>query len=152
MALLIPNEGEVQLLTDALAGGTLENWTLKLFKNDYTPVPGSTSASFTEADFTNYTSKTLTRSISGSTWQTVTSGAPTSSWNAQAAVAKSTYGSAAQSWTCGTTGNTVYGYYVVGATSGKVIFAERFATTRTLASGDVLNLTPAFEFGSGSGS
>ena len=152
MALLIPNAGETRILLELLDGGTArENWTLKLFSNNYAPAPADTTGAYTECNFTNYISKTLTRTISGSTWQTITSGAPTAAWNAQAAVAKSSYGSSPLSWTCGVTGQTVYGYYVVGATSGVVIFAEAFATPRTLANGDSLSFSPAFEFGSGSG-
>lgn len=145
MAATIPNEGEVQLLTEQLGAG--ENWLLGLFKSNLTPGEADTAATYTaaECDFTNYARKTLTRSISAGTWQTVTSGAPTGAWSAEAAVAKSTYGAAPQSWTCGATGNTVYGYFLLGATSGKLIMAEAFAAPRTLASGDVLSTTPAFE-------
>jgi uncharacterized protein YjbI with pentapeptide repeats len=52
MALLVPNVGEVVLLSNLLAGGSLENWTLKLYKTDVTPAEGDTAASYTEADFT----------------------------------------------------------------------------------------------------
>jgi len=55
-------------------------------------------------------------------------------------VAEATY--QAQSWTCGASGNTIYGYYFKGATSSKVILAELFGTARTLANGDTLNFTP----------
>lgn len=138
MSLLVPNVGEVVLLGNMLAGGTLENWTLKLFKNDKTPAEGDVAGDYTEADFTNYTAKTLTRSVSGSTWSTPsTDGGGTTS---------STYnGASPQSWTCGATGNTIYGYFVVGATSGTLIYAERFANARTLVENDVLNLTPKLE-------
>jgi hypothetical protein len=145
VAFLVPNEGEIQLLTDLLAGGTLENWTLKLYKTNVTPAETDTGATYTVADFTSYANKTLTRSVSGSTWQTVAGGSPSGSWSAEAAVAKSSYGSAAQSWTCGASGNTIYGYYIVGATSTKLICAELFASSRTLANGDTLSLTPVFE-------
>lgn len=143
MSLLVPNEGETRLLLELLDGGTSrETWTLKLFKSNTTPAETDALASnpYTEADFTNYVSKTLTRTTSGSTWSTPASGAPTSSWSGEAAVAESTYQQ--QSWTCGTTGNTVYGYWVEGVTSTKFIFIEKFGTARTLTSTDQLNLTP----------
>lgn len=143
MAAIVPNEGEVKLITDLLNGGTLENWTLKLFKTNVTPAETDTSASYTVADFTNYTSKTLTRSVNnGVTWNTVASGSPTGSWSAEASVAESAYQQ--QSWTCGATGNTIYGYWIEGATSAKVLLAEAFASSRVLANGDTLNLTPRF--------
>jgi len=147
MAMLIPNEGEIQLLTDLLSGGSLENWSLRLFKADITPAETDTAATYTaqEATFSSYTAKTLTRSVSGSTWSTPVSQAPSGSWSAEAACAYSAYGSSPQSWTCGATGNTIYGYFITGATSGKLIGVEKFTTARTLVSGDTLSLTPVFE-------
>ena len=95
--------------------------------------PNSSTArtSFTEANFTGYAARTLTRAL----------------WNAASTIsgsAESSYGTSASSWTCGTTGNTIYGYWVEGATSTKVLWAERFSTSRVLANGDVLNITPKF--------
>lgn len=132
--MLVPNEGELEaldkLLKDALS--TNENSILRLFKNDYTPVNATTSTDFTEADFTNYVVKTLLRA----TWNAaVTNGS---------GKAESSYGSTPLAWTCGASGNTVYGYWVQGATSNKVLWAERFGTSRTLAQDDVLNIQPKF--------
>lgn len=144
MSAVVPNEAEVRLLTDLLGGGSLENWTLELYKTNVTPSETDVYASnpFTVADFTNYVAKTLTRSLSGSTWSTPASGSPTGSWSAEASVAEATYGASAQSWTCGASGNTIYGYWIRGATNSKFVCAELFGTARVLASGDVLNLTP----------
>lgn len=133
MALKIPNEGELQLLDKCLKNAQVadENYTLKLFKNDYTPTDADTSASYTVADFDGYADKPLTRA----------------GWNAAITnagnEAESTY-SAEQSWTCNAGSQAIYGYYVLGATSGKVLWAERFAITRTLAGGDQLKMTPKF--------
>jgi len=134
MALLVPTEGELALLDvmlkDALS--TDEDFILHLYKNNYTPVDGTTSTDFTEADFTNYVNKTLART----TWNAaITNGS---------SKAESSYGSSPLSWTCGASGNTVYGYWVQGATSNTVCWAERFGTSRVLADSDVLNLTPKF--------
>ena len=121
------------MLKDALSAD--ENYILKLFRNDVTPDASFVPGSMTEANFTNYVAKTLTRA----------------NWNTAVTVsnkAQSSYGSAAQSWTCGTTGNTIYGYWVDGASSSITLWAERFATSRVLASGDVLNLTPQFTLAS----
>ncbi len=136
MALLVPNVGEVVLLSNLLAGGTLENWTLKLFKSNTTPAEGDTAASYTEADFAGYSAKTLTRSVNpGTTWGTPsTSGGTTSS----------SY--AAQTFTSSdATAQTIYGYFVVGATSGTLLFAERFDTPRTIVSPDTITVTPRLE-------
>lgn len=135
MALVVCNAGELKLLDWAIKDtSTPENLTLKLYKVDYTPVAASVAGDFTEADFTSYSAKTLTRS----TWAA-------SSTNGSGKAA-STY--TAQSWTCGSTGNTIYGYFVVGATSGTLIWAEKFATARTLVNGDELNITPAITLAS----
>lgn len=140
--LLCPNEGEVKLLSELTANG--ENHLLKLYKNDYTPTETDTLASYTICDFDGYVDKTLTRGNGGSNWQTPTSETPTGSspWSAEAAAARSVYGTAAQSWTCTGTGNTIYGYLLVGATSGKVIVAERFASPRTINNGDSISVWP----------
>lgn len=133
MPLWTPNAGELQLLDkmmkDALS--TNENYLLKLYTNDYTPDDNAVTASFTQATFTNYAGRTLVRS----------------SWNSAVTVAnkaETSYGTGPQSWTCGATGQTVYGYYVEAITSAVTLWAERFSTARVLANGDVLNITPKF--------
>jgi hypothetical protein len=139
MALVVPDEGEKELLDKMLldALSVDENYILKLFKNDFTPANTTSAGSLTEADFTSYVAKTLTRSG----WAVgVTNGSNK---------AETSYGGGTpQSWTSGTTGNTIYGYYIVGATSTAVLWAERFATARVLSDGDVLNLTPKFTLNS----
>lgn len=136
MAIVVPNVGEIELLAKMLKAAldVDENYTLKLYKNDYTPVQGSTDANFTEATFTNYTAKTLTRA----NW-----GAPTTVSNK----ASSTY-SVQQSWTCGASGETIYGYYVMGADSDVLLWAERFADPIPMSNTFVLNLTPTFTLNS----
>lgn len=137
MALVVPNVGELELLDKMLkdALSVDENYILKLFHTNVTPDQNSTSSSFVEATFTNYSAATLTRA----------------NWNTAVTVsnkAESSYGSSALSWTCGATGDTIYGYWVIGATSGTCLWAEAFATARVLASSDVLNLTPKFTLNS----
>jgi hypothetical protein len=149
MALLVPHEGELQLLTDLFTGGTLEDWQLGLYSANITPSEFDTAATYTahEAAFTNYARKTLTRSIGVSTWNIPVSRAPSGSpaWSGRGQVGHTQYGSAAQSWTCGATGDTLYGYFIVGVASGKLILAEAFATPRTVASGDTVAVQPVFE-------
>lgn len=112
MALLVPNAGENLLLQYALNKGTPENQVLKLFKSNTTPGETDTAGTYTEATFTGYTSKTIT----GSSWS-VTPGAPT-----EAAYAQQTFTSSADQ-----SSESVYGYYVVGGTSGTLLWAERFS-------------------------
>jgi hypothetical protein len=149
MALLVPHEGELQLLADMLGGGSLENWQLCLFNSNITPSETDSASTYTahEAAFTNYSRLTLTRQIGTSYWNAPVSQAPSGSppWSSRAQVGHSQYGSTPQTWTSGATGDTIYGYFILGATSGKLICAEAFATPRTLAIGDTLSLTPIFE-------
>lgn len=130
MALVTPDEGELELLDKMLkdALSVDENYLLKVYSNNYTPVQGSTGTNFTAATFTNYVIKTLTRA----------------GWNAATTVsnkATSTYGTD-QVWTCGATGQTVYGYWIEAATSGKVLWGERFTDPLPLSNGFVLTITP----------
>lgn len=130
MPLVFANSGELLAIQWMLkATSTPEDLTLKLYKNDYVPVATSSTSDFTEADFTSYSAKTLSRA----TWQSP------STVSSKASIA---YDTAPQTWTCGATGNTIFGYYVVGATSGTLIFAERFGSSRTLGNGDSLNVQP----------
>jgi hypothetical protein len=129
--LVISNAGEVDLLDKMLKDALLvdEDYILRLYKNDYTPLSTSTTSDFTEANFTNYVAKTLTRA----------------SWSAASTVsnrAETSYSK--QTWTCGTTGNTIYGYYLVGATSGTLLWAEKFSLARVLSNNETLGLTPKF--------
>ena len=66
---MVPLEGDIQLLTDLLVGGALENWQLGLFHANITPAETDTAATYTaqEATFTNYKRKTLTRSVRNET-------------------------------------------------------------------------------------
>lgn len=133
MALLTPSLGELQLLDKMLkdALSTDENYILKLYTNNITPQDNDQAGSYTEATFTNYLARTLTRVL----------------WNASVQVsskAETSYGPGPESWTCGATGQTVFGYYVTGSGSSVVLWAERFSTSRVLADGDVLNITPKF--------
>jgi len=131
MALVLTQSGQILLLSYAFKDAAPESLVLKLYKNDVTPTESSTAATFTEADFTGYSSRTLSRS----TW-----GTPTTV-DGQGVIS---YG-APLTWTCGTTTqNTIFGYFVVGATSGSLVYAERFAQSRTLVDGDPVQLTPTF--------
>ena len=131
--LIITTTGQNILLGWALqATATPENLILKLYSNAYTPVAASIATNFTEATFTGYSSKTLSRA----SWATPSTQLDGSS--------QTTY--ATQSWTVGS-GQTIQGYYVVGATSGSLIWAQQFDTARVLTTGDVFTLTPSFSLG-----
>lgn len=130
MTIRVPNEGEVQLLGMMLGKTSMETFRLKLFTNNITPAETDTSASYTEASGFGYAAIDLT----ASNW-TVGSGDP----------ADASYPLQSFSFT-GALGN-VYGYYVVGVTSGKVLWAERFSDGpySITQSGDSIKVTPKFQ-------
>lgn len=130
MALVVANVGENLLMTWAVKStSTPENWTLKLYTNNYTPVAASTHTNFTECAVSGYTAKTLSRG----SW-----GDPSTNGSGKAEMSY-----AAQTFSF-TGSGTIYGYYIVGATSGTLIFAELFSAARSVASGDSLTVTPKF--------
>jgi len=129
MSLVLPNQGEqimLEALVNKVAPQTLE---LRLFTNDYTPVEGTTEANVTQASGYGYGAITLT----GANW-TITPGAPSLAEYAQ------------QTFTfTGALGN-VYGYYITQATSGKLVWAERFSDGpyNVQNDGDQIKVTPKF--------
>src|SRR3990167_1809807 len=143
MSLVIPNVAEDRLLLELLDGGTArEDWSMRLYKTNVTPAETDTAASYTVADFTAYVNKTLTRTVNnGVTWATIAQAAPSGGWSAEAAVAESRY--VAQVWSPGSS-QTVYGMYLIGATSTLLIGAEIFSSAKALESGDTLTVTPRF--------
>jgi hypothetical protein len=128
MAGLVPNAAEGVWMENVLNKTAPQNWVLKLYKNNYTPIDASVEGDFTEADFTGYGAKTL----AGASW-TVTPGAPTS-----ASYAQQTFTSSVDQ-----TIQYIYGYLLVQATSGKIMSAERFTTPYPIENdGDVIKVTP----------
>ena len=111
MPLVVPNSAEQDMLEAFLNKTAPENLVLKLFTNNVTPGETDTAGTYTEASGSGYASIALT----AASW-TVTPGAPT-----QAAYPQQTFTFS------GALGN-VYGYFIVGATSGKIKFAERFTS------------------------
>ncbi|WP_165068276.1 hypothetical protein [Paludisphaera rhizosphaerae] len=144
MSLMMPHEGGLQFLAEALDSG--EDWSLCLYISAISGTESSAAATYTaaEASFTGYSRKTLTRAVGAGNWATPSLSAPSSAWSTRTQVATATY--AAQSWT-NTSGSsvTVYGYFLLGATSGKLILFEPFASARTLADGDSLAITPQIQ-------
>lgn len=129
MTLLVPNEGEVVALEAFVNKTAATDPILKLFKSNTTPAETDTAATYTEADFTGYSAITLT----GSSWNAATSGAPSYIDYAQ------------QTFTCSGAGSTdIYGYYIVGTTNGKLLWAERDASApfTVTTSGDTVKVTP----------
>lgn len=128
MGIVYTNEGEKLILEWAFKSTTTpEDLSLHLYSNDVYPDADSIESDFVECSFSGYSSKSLTRA----------------SWNSP-----STNGSgsgqityATQSWTSGED-TSIYGYYVKGATSDTIIFAERFSDVYVLSTGLTVTITP----------
>jgi hypothetical protein len=110
MALVVPDVGEVLLLSYALDKVVPGNVFLRIFKNNYTPVEGSVIGDFTEADAAGYGEIEL----EGNDWTIATDGGVTTASFAQ------------QTFTF-TAASTNYGYYVVNNAKNQVLWAERFS-------------------------
>jgi hypothetical protein len=130
MALLVPDVGEVALLDMMLSDASPEAQTLKLYKSNTAPAEGDTAVTYTEADLSGYSSKSLARA----TWNGASTATGTTS---------KTYPQQTFSFT-GT--GTVYGYFVVKASAGTLLWAEKiFTSGQTFNNGDTLKVTPYIE-------
>ncbi len=111
MALLVPDVGEVLLLSYALnkiaPGDVLK---LKLFKNDYIPVEGSVVGEFIEADTAGYTAIELAKA----------------DWTIESAVGVTTAEQPQKTFTL-TGAGSHYGYYITDEAGTGLLWAERFS-------------------------
>ena len=119
MALLVPDEGEVELLSMSLNKVAQADVKLKLFTNNYTPVEGSVVADFIECVAAGYAAITLT----GAGWTIATSVGVTTAEQPQ------------KTFTL-TAASTDYGYYITNGAGTKILWAERFSDApHTIPSG-----------------
>lgn len=132
MTLLVPNVGEARMLKLILNNVSQEDVILKLYKNNVTPAEGDVASDYTVADFTGYASLTLT----GASWS-FTTGDPS-----YASYAQQSFTS-----TAGGQSQTIYGYFVVQASSGILLWAERFAGApyAIVNNDDAIKVTPYIE-------
>ena len=135
MALVIPDASEVLMLRFALGDVTpAATCKLRLYVNDYTPVPNSVAANFTEMTTQNYAPITLTNT----------------NWTVTAEDPEALGVQAQQTFTFdGSGGNTiVYGYYITDDTAGALLWAERFPASPTVPDiiGGTIKITPKFTF------
>lgn len=128
MALNFPDVGE-NIALEAIVNKTApQNLVLKLYSNNITPSDTDTAATYTEATFAGYSAITLT----GASWNSASSGSI--SYSSQQTFTRSTTG----------TLENIYGYFVVQASSGILVYSERdgagpFPVTNA---GDAIKLTP----------
>ena len=132
MALVLPDQGEailLSLLVNKTSVYTQQDLKLRLYKSNTTPGESDTEATYTEADFTGYSNISMT----GSSWTvSTTSGVTTAEYPQQ------TFTSSAASQN-----QSIYGYYVTQSTSGKLVYAERFADGPYVVNndGDAIKIT-----------
>lgn len=127
MALVVVDQAENIMLEIVVNKTAAQNLTLKLYSSNTTPAETDTEATYTEASFTGYAAIAL----AGADW---------------AAAAASSIATAAQKvfTASGTPSGSVYGYYLIQATSGKLMWAERDAAApfAVAAAGDTVKVTP----------
>lgn len=128
---IIPTEGLNHLLATELLGGTpITTWYLLLFKGDYTPVAGDTAATFpgsaTEAtEYDNSTRHALVLASTGAGTVSNTASKVEAVFNATV---------------------TIYGAAIVsasakGATTGVLLSAAKFASTKPMTDDAILRVT-----------
>ena len=129
--MVIPNEGKILWEYWALCspGTDLEEFVIDLYQNNYTPVDGSSAGNFTVATFPGYAQVALLR-------------ANFSAPSITANVAYTQYSSAPDFSCTGGGGQLVYGWYMRGATSGKVLAAQAFAIARNMTPGASESINP----------
>jgi hypothetical protein len=111
MALLVPDVGEVELLSRAVNLTSPDDCVLHLYTNDKTPAEGDTVADYTESTGSGYAAETLT----GSSWTVTTTTGTTTGEYPQVTF---TYTGAEPN---------IYGYYVTNNAGTTLLWAERFS-------------------------
>lgn len=129
MTMVVPDDGEGLALANFLNKTAPQDQKLCLYSNNITPAETDTAATYTISAWTGYADIALT----GATW-TVTQGAPS-----HADYAQQTFTS-----TAGSQSAANYGYFVKQTTSGKIMWAERFAGApyTIVNNGDNIQITP----------
>lgn len=126
MTLLVPNASEVIIMENFLNKSAPQDLVLKLFSSNTTPTEGDLVGDYTETVGGGYSDVALV----AASW-TVTPGNPTTAVYPE------------QTFTFTGAAGNVYGYYVVQAVSGALMWAERFtnAPLNIQNNGDEIRIT-----------
>lgn len=126
MALNVPDVGENLILEMIVNKTAPQNLVLKLYSNNITPSDTDTAGTYTESTFTGYAAITLT----GASWGAASGGS---------------ISYAQQTFTCSGAGSeNCYGYFVVQASSGTLLYSERGTGVPFIITtiGDNVKITP----------
>ena len=132
MSLIVTNEGANQIVGIALNNVANENLLLKLYTDAATLSRSDSAVARTEVSGNGYAAITLTKG----------------SWTLTPGVGNNPDTAAYAQQTFNFSGGpvTVNGYYVVGATSGKVYWEEAFSSPAAIpAGGGSIKVTPQFQ-------
>lgn len=132
MTLVFCSSGESRILDLLLNKTTQEDYLLALFTNSFVPGKPTGLGSLAEATGGGYARATMPNP---SSWSVVASNAN--------GLAQATYPQ--RSWTFTASIGNIHGYYFVGSTSGRLIYAEKFTDGpySIVRSGDIINITPS---------
>lgn len=134
MALFIPDEGELELLDKCLrdALSVDETFTVGLFQNNIKPMAQAKLSDYIakEADFTGYLRVIFSRE--GWSSATLVNGIATAEH------------SHVQTWACVEGDNLLYGYFVFGTDSQKLLWVETFSSPRHMVVDDQLSIILRF--------
>ncbi len=130
MALIVPNSSEAIMLQYITNNDAPENLIIRLYSNNIVPDEISVVGTFTEVTGGGYAQQNL---LAGS-W-TITTGAPSQAEHTEI------------TWTfTGATGDggNVFGYYIIRASGGELMWAERFSNGPFViaVNGDEIKVTP----------
>lgn len=134
MGLVVPDVLEVETLNNVL-GSPL---TIKLYSNNKVPAGGDNAAAYTEVSGGGYASKPLTLA----------------NWNIVAGTPSAASYNSVQQWTFTAPTDapgTIYGYFVIRNSDGKLMWAERFpaaALPFSPIAGSNVRVLPKFTVGS----
>ena len=130
----IPECGAKKLLELMLGKDLAENVSLKLFVNNLTIDDDSVAGDFTEMSTHGYSAKTLAMA----SWGACSFATPQAS---------SAYAQQIWTFTAAATVN-VYGYYVVMATTGTLLWACKFGAAKPITyANETIAVTPQMKFG-----
>lgn len=126
--IVVPNHGAGDALRFLVNKAKPDDLVLRLFRNDVYPAPGMTAASFDEPTFPGYAAVVL----DGAKWA-VSDGPKATAEHDQQPFVRSADGEP----------QTVYGYFMTRARSGRVAWAERFTEPVLMSNpGDSIVVTP----------